>query len=393
MDLDFVELDDWELLHSEETKMFDVVNNDSGVLIRPDYFDSRKVVIQESSGVCSDDGLVDEFEGDFVEKSGIDVGVVENEKSEVGLREKSDLDVGVVETEKFEMGLSEKSDIDVGVVENEKSEVGLREKSDIDVGGVENEKSEVGLREKSDIDVGVVETEKFEVGLSEKSELDVGFDGAGELVVRDLGGVESDEIEVGFVEKSDLDVGFDGVQEIGGRDLGVVENEEIEMGLVGGVDQSEDLGVGNTEMSDGADSNLRDEMVSGGGGEGDKHCDDVDIVGGERDSGEGEKRIMVWWKLPFEFLKYCVLRTSPVWTVSMAAAVLGFVILGRRYYSMKRKSRSVQVKVTMDDKKISQFKSRVVRLNEAFSVVKHVPIIRQSLPAAGVTPWPAMTLR
>lgn len=43
--------------------------------------------------------------------------------------------------------------------------------------------------------------------------------------------------------------------------------------------------------------------------------------------------------------------------------------------------------------KISQFKSRVVRLNEAFSVVKHVPIIRHSLPAAGVTPWPAMTLR
>lgn len=34
--------------------------------------------------------------------------------------------------------------------------------------------------------------------------------------------------------------------------------------------------------------------------------------------------------------------------------------------------------------------SRAARLNEAFSVVRRVPIVRPALPASGVNPWPAM---
>ena len=109
--------------------------------------------------------------------------------------------------------------------------------------------------------------------------------------------------------------------------------------------------------------------------------------------GEEAKRQVIWWKLPLEFLKYCVFRASPVWSISVAAAVMGFVILGRRLYKMKRKTRTLQLKVTVDDKKVSQFMTRAARLNEAFSVVKRVPIIRPSLPTAGVTPWPVMSLR
>ncbi|XP_062073151.1 uncharacterized protein LOC133777518 isoform X2 [Humulus lupulus] len=108
--------------------------------------------------------------------------------------------------------------------------------------------------------------------------------------------------------------------------------------------------------------------------------------------GKVEKRAVAWWKVPFEVLKYCAFRVSPVWTFSVAAAMLGIVMLGRRLYKMKRKSRSLQLKVTMDDK-VSQFMSRAARLNEAFSVVRRVPIIRPSLPATGVAPWPVMSLR
>lgn len=46
--------------------------------------------------------------------------------------------------------------------------------------------------------------------------------------------------------------------------------------------------------------------------------------------------------------------------------------------------------------KVSQFKSRAARLNEVFSVVKRVPIVRPALPgpAAGFAPsWPMMSLR
>jgi hypothetical protein len=37
--------------------------------------------------------------------------------------------------------------------------------------------------------------------------------------------------------------------------------------------------------------------------------------------------------------------------------------------------------------------SRAARLNETFSVVRRVPIVRPLLPAAGVNPWPMMSLR
>uniref|UniRef100_A0A803N0Q1 DUF6821 domain-containing protein n=1 Tax=Chenopodium quinoa TaxID=63459 RepID=A0A803N0Q1_CHEQI len=112
-------------------------------------------------------------------------------------------------------------------------------------------------------------------------------------------------------------------------------------------------------------------------------------------SESNEEKKVVWWKVPLEVLRYCVLRVSPVWSLSMAAAaIMGFVILRRRYlYKMKRKTQGLQLKVIVDDKKVSQFMSRAARLNEAFSVVKRVPIIRPSLPAPGLAPWPVVSMR
>ncbi|KAH7857617.1 hypothetical protein Vadar_014606 [Vaccinium darrowii] len=77
---------------------------------------------------------------------------------------------------------------------------------------------------------------------------------------------------------------------------------------------------------------------------------DVGIDGPVNQSGEEEKTSVVWWKVPLEFLKFCAFRVSPVWNLSVAAAVIGFVMLGRRLYKMKRKNQSLQLKVTMDDK-------------------------------------------
>lgn len=63
-----------------------------------------------------------------------------------------------------------------------------------------------------------------------------------------------------------------------------------------------------------------------------------------------EKRRISWWKVPFEVLKYCVYRVSPVWSFSVAAAFVGFIILGRRLYKMRRKSPGLKLKITVDDK-------------------------------------------
>ncbi|MQM10394.1 hypothetical protein Taro_043288 [Colocasia esculenta] len=123
----------------------------------------------------------------------------------------------------------------------------------------------------------------------------------------------------------------------------------------------------------------------------------------ERRNGDGglqnltvakaEKVGMAWWKLPMEILKFCAFRIKPVWSISVAAALVGFLILGRRLYKKKPKSRNIPLKVCVDDKKVSQLMVRATRLNEAFSVVKQVPVIRSTLSAAGVTPWPVVALR
>ncbi|MQL83390.1 hypothetical protein Taro_015912 [Colocasia esculenta] len=108
---------------------------------------------------------------------------------------------------------------------------------------------------------------------------------------------------------------------------------------------------------------------------------------------EGGKAGWVWWKLPVELLKFCAFRIRPVWSISIAAALVGVVLLGRRLYKKKPKIKSSPLKVSVDDKKVSHFMVRAARLNEAFSVVKRVPMIRSTLPTAGVTPWPVLALR
>lgn len=114
-----------------------------------------------------------------------------------------------------------------------------------------------------------------------------------------------------------------------------------------------------------------------------------------RDAGNQKKSLVWWWKVPIHLVKYCAaFRVSPVWTFSAAAAaIMAFVILVRRLSKMKKNTKALKLKLTVDDKNVSQFTNRAARLNEAFSIVKRVPLIRPQLPAAGDTVWPLMTLR
>ncbi|XP_021605001.1 uncharacterized protein LOC110609605 isoform X2 [Manihot esculenta] len=209
--------------------------------------------------------------------------------------------------------------------------------------------------------------------------------------------------ELGIVENVKTEVGFEGIREIEGKDgkegkfespegnfSNMVSKNEISFdekflpdssgeylvfGDIGKVNEgSEFMGESNTENAPKEESS------------------NVVAAGERKPVGNEENRKTVWWKVPFELLKYCLFRVGPVWSFSMAAAVMGFVILGRRLYKMKRKTRSLPLKVTVDDK-VSQFVSRAGRLNEAFSVVRRVPIVRPLLPSSGVNSWPMMTLR
>ncbi|XP_058090055.1 uncharacterized protein LOC131236705 [Magnolia sinica] len=239
-----------------------------------------------------------------------------------------------------------------------------------------------------------------------KGELDCGDDGRREVDFEGIGAARknsgdfwSDTLKFkDFLGKGEMS--FEGIgikrtnssefwSDSSGDDKFRGTDEEIELGsgdFLKMGDGSESGGVAEVEEGERLDS---DGFVEGeGGGETDN------LVTSHVKSVEAEKKKVVWWKLPLELLKFCAFRISPVWSFSIAAAVMGFVILGRRLYRMKRKSRSIPLKVSLDDKKVTHFMTRAARLNEAFSMVKRAPIVRASLPpVGGVTPWPVMGLR
>ncbi|GAB4861184.1 hypothetical protein Ancab_036341 [Ancistrocladus abbreviatus] len=212
------------------------------------------------------------------------------------------------------------------------------------------------------------------VGVGESSNLDLKNESGFREMVSRVEGVNFGSIwsDSGGIES--VSMGLKGLE----KDRESRTNEfakEIERSEIMHEEEGDSSGVeleGNEEHSDG------------------KECAGIEEM---KSAEKEEKRRGVWWKVPLELLKYCVFRVSPVWSFSVAAAVIGFVILGRRLYKMKRKAPSIQLKVTVDDKKVSQFMSRAARLNEAFSVVRRVPVIRAPLPAPGVAPWPVMSLR
>ncbi|XP_062227793.1 uncharacterized protein LOC133926065 [Phragmites australis] len=93
---------------------------------------------------------------------------------------------------------------------------------------------------------------------------------------------------------------------------------------------------------------------------------------------------VLWWKLPLDALRLWALRAArSAWSVPFAVALLGFAVLGRRLYRMRRQSKAVErVRLVFDEKKASQFKGQ--------AMMRRAPIIKPMLPANGVTPWPVL---
>jgi len=59
-----------------------------------------------------------------------------------------------------------------------------------------------------------------------------------------------------------------------------------------------------------------------------------------------------WWKLPLDALRVWALRAArSAWSVPFAVALLGFAVLGRRLYRMRRQSKAVaRVRLVLDEK-------------------------------------------
>ncbi|KAI3460722.1 hypothetical protein Pfo_017385 [Paulownia fortunei] len=180
--------------------------------------------------------------------------------------------------------------------------------------------------------------------------------------------------ETRFSVNEKKEVGFEEIREI------VEEKEEKTVGMGKFYSDSSGIEVGSAKFNDFVENsevgvegnvNLHDESAVLGKvkNENEKIGSGSEVIheNGNKRSDEIEKRGVVWWKMPTEFLKYCVFRMSPVWTVSVAAAVMGFVILGRRLYKMKKKTRGLQIKVTVDDK-VNEFFWTILYLFRSFHI-------------------------
>lgn len=109
-------------------------------------------------------------------------------------------------------------------------------------------------------------------------------------------------------------------------------------------------------------------------------------------NNDGEKTL-IWWKLPLDILRVFACRIKPVWTISIAAAFIGILMVRRKLYNMKHKRRTVPLKISFEDKKAaSKLLVQAARLNEV--IVRRVPIMRSPmLPSTGgLTPWPVIGL-
>lgn len=200
-----------------------------------------------------------------------------------------------------------------------------------------------------------------ELGFIENLKNGVAFEGIGER------GIGADNLmkfgdfdlrnELGFDESTKGQVDFQGVGEIQDQDKDLGSRFWSDSGGDVLVSMSFE-GVGKEgEVSFGDHVDKQDESeacVESNGGNGSMEENSnvaiEEMSAGAKSSGDEERKRVAWWKVPFEVLKYCVLKVNPVWSFSMAAAVMGLVILGRRLYKMKQKSRSLQLKVTLDDK-------------------------------------------
>ncbi|GLJ16758.1 hypothetical protein SUGI_0288490 [Cryptomeria japonica] len=87
-----------------------------------------------------------------------------------------------------------------------------------------------------------------------------------------------------------------------------------------------------------------------------------------------------WWRAPVDVWKTKVSHVGTLWSIAMVAAVMGFVILGRRWYRVRSQNKKLGIQVNADDKRITQLMFQAVRLNEAFYAVRRIPVVKaQSL--------------
>eukprot|EP01018_Ginkgo_biloba_P034575 Gb_40374 [translate_table: standard] len=83
-----------------------------------------------------------------------------------------------------------------------------------------------------------------------------------------------------------------------------------------------------------------------------------------------------WWKRQAASLRAQGRQATTLWSIAVAAALMGLVILGQRWQHERWQNQQLRLQLCAKDEKISQILYQVARLKEAISGRRKVPIIR-----------------
>eukprot|EP01018_Ginkgo_biloba_P031692 Gb_12741 [translate_table: standard] len=100
----------------------------------------------------------------------------------------------------------------------------------------------------------------------------------------------------------------------------------------------------------------------------------------EKSKAMERKCMKEWWKHPLGIWKR---QIGTLCSFGVAAAFMGLLILGRGWYRGKHQDRKLRFHVYADDRRISEMICQAARLNQAFSAVRGVPVVRAQISFGG----------
>ncbi|KAG0485131.1 hypothetical protein HPP92_009210 [Vanilla planifolia] len=115
----------------------------------------------------------------------------------------------------------------------------------------------------------------------------------------------------------------------------------------------------------------------------------MSVTSGAASCAQNEKKNF-WQRRPWDLIRF-YLAERPVWSVSIAAAMVGIVILSTKLHRSKRKNQGIPLRI--DDKNVSQLATSAMHLNDAMSVVRRIPIVRPFLSGGNGTQWATLPIR
>ncbi|KAL2635509.1 hypothetical protein R1flu_006988 [Riccia fluitans] len=90
-----------------------------------------------------------------------------------------------------------------------------------------------------------------------------------------------------------------------------------------------------------------------------------------------------WWKRSAALWCVQTRQANTLWSLALAAAVMGLVILGQRWQHERCENNHLRLQLCSKDEKISQLIFQVARLKDALSGRRRVPVLRTSSSYSG----------